>query len=68
MLYGCETWSFSLREQHRLRVLGNRVLRRVFEPKREEVAVGCRKLYNEELHTAPNCRVVSQGEIDGCGM
>jgi hypothetical protein len=37
VLYGCETWSLTLREQHRLRVLENRVLRRIFGPKRDEV-------------------------------
>jgi hypothetical protein len=42
VLYGCETWSLTLREEHRLRVFENRVLRRIFGPKR--------KLYNEELH------------------
>jgi hypothetical protein len=36
MLYGCETWSLTLREEHRLRVFENRVLRRIFGPKREE--------------------------------
>jgi hypothetical protein len=36
VLYGCETWSFTLREEHRLRVFENRVLRRIFGPKREE--------------------------------
>jgi hypothetical protein len=36
-LYGCETWSLTLREEHRLRVFENRVLRRIFGPKREEV-------------------------------
>jgi hypothetical protein len=35
--YGCETWSLTLREEHRLRVFENRVLRRIFGPKREEV-------------------------------
>jgi hypothetical protein len=35
VLYGCETWSLTLREEHRLRVFENRVLRRIFEPKRE---------------------------------
>jgi hypothetical protein len=38
VLYGCETWSLTLREEHRLRVFENRVLRRIFGPKREEVA------------------------------
>jgi hypothetical protein len=36
VLYGCETWSPTLREEHRLRVFENRVLRRIFEPKRKE--------------------------------
>jgi hypothetical protein len=38
VLYGCETWSLTLREERRLRVFENRVLRRVFEPMRDEVA------------------------------
>jgi hypothetical protein len=50
VLYGCETWSLTLREEHRLRASGNRVLRRIFGPKRDEVTGGWRKLYNEELH------------------
>jgi hypothetical protein len=37
VLYGCETWSFTLKEEHRLRVFENRVLRRIFGPKRDEV-------------------------------
>jgi hypothetical protein len=37
VLYGCETWSLALREEHRLRVFENRVLRRIFGPKRDEV-------------------------------
>jgi hypothetical protein len=37
VLYGCGTWSLTLREEHRLRVFGNRVLRRIFGPKRDEV-------------------------------
>jgi hypothetical protein len=37
VLYGCETWSLTLREEHRLRVFENRVLRRIFGPKREEI-------------------------------
>jgi hypothetical protein len=47
VLYGHETWSLTLREQHRLRVFENRVLRRIFGPKRDEVR--WRKLHNEEL-------------------
>jgi hypothetical protein len=43
-------WSLTLREEYRLRVFENRVLRRIFGPKRDEVTGGWRKLYNEELH------------------
>ena len=49
VLYGCETWSLTLREEHRLRVFENRVLRRVFGSKRDEVTGEWRKLHNEEL-------------------
>jgi hypothetical protein len=50
VLYVCETLSLTLREEHRLRVFENRVLRRIFGPKRDEVTGGWRKLHNEELH------------------
>jgi hypothetical protein len=50
VLYGCEIWSLTEREEHKLRVFENRVLRRIFGPKRDEVTGGWRKLYNEELH------------------
>jgi hypothetical protein len=50
VLYGCETWSLTLREEHRLRVFENRVLRRIFGSKRDEVTGERRKLHNEELH------------------
>jgi hypothetical protein len=50
VLCGCETWSFTLREEHRLRVFENRVLRRIFGPKRNDVTGEWRKLHNEELH------------------
>ena len=50
VLYGCETWSLTLREERRLRVFDNRVLRRVFGPKRDEVTGEWRKLHNEELN------------------
>jgi hypothetical protein len=50
VLYGCETWSLTLREEHRLKVFENRVLRRIFGPKRDKVAQGWRKLHNEKLH------------------
>jgi hypothetical protein len=50
VLYGCETSSLTLREVHRLRVFENRVLRRIFGPKRNEVTGEWGKLHNEELH------------------
>jgi hypothetical protein len=50
VLYGCETWSLTLREEHRLRAFENMVLRRIFGPKRDEVTEKWRKLHNEELH------------------
>ena len=50
VLYGCETWSLTLREEHRLKVFDNRVLRKVFGPKRDEVTGEWRKLHNEELN------------------
>jgi hypothetical protein len=49
-LYGFETWSLTLREEHRLRVFENRVLRRIVGPKRDEMTGEWRKLHNEELH------------------
>jgi hypothetical protein len=57
VLYGCETWSLTLREEHRLRVFDNKVLRRIFGPKRGEMTGDWRKLHNEELHnlySSPN--------------
>ena len=48
--YGCETWSLTLREERRLRVFENRVLRRIFGPKRDEVTGEWRKLHNDELN------------------
>ena len=49
-LYGCETWSLTLREEHRLWVFENRVLRRIFGPKRDGVTGEWKKLHNEELN------------------
>jgi hypothetical protein len=50
VLYGCEPWLLTLREERRLRVFENRVLRRVFGPKRDKVTGEWRKLNNEELN------------------
>jgi hypothetical protein len=50
VLCGCETWSATLREEHRLRVFENRVLRKIFGPKREE-DISWRKLHNDEPHS-----------------
>ena len=50
VLYGCETWSFILKEERRLRVFENRMLRRIFWPRRAEVTGEWRKLHNEELN------------------
>ena len=49
-MYGCETWSLTLREERRLRVLENRVLRRIFGPKKNEITNVCRRLRSEELN------------------
>ena len=50
VLYGCETWSLTLREERRLRVFENRVLGRIFGPMGDEVTRQWRKLCNEELN------------------
>jgi len=50
VLYGCEAWSLTLREERKLRVFQNMVLRRIFGPRREEVTGEWRKLHNEELN------------------
>jgi hypothetical protein len=50
VLYGCETWSLILREEHRLGVFENRVLRRIFGLKRDAMIKSWRKLHNEEPH------------------
>jgi hypothetical protein len=56
-MYGCETWSLTLREECRLRVFENSVLRRIFGPKREEVTGEWRRLHNKQLYamySSPN--------------
>ena len=50
VLYGCETWSLTLRQERKLRVSENMVLRRIFGPRRDEVTGEWRKLHNEELN------------------
>jgi hypothetical protein len=50
VLYGCEAWSVTLRKEHWLRVLENRVLRRIFGPKRDGATGEWRRLLNEELN------------------
>jgi hypothetical protein len=57
VLYGCETWSLTLREEQRLREFENRVLRRIFGPKRNEATGEWRRLHSEELndpYSSPN--------------
>jgi hypothetical protein len=71
VLYGCETWSLMLREERRLRVFENRVLRRKFGPTKDEVTGEWRKLHNEELHnlySSPDIiRQVKSGQMRWAG-
>ena len=63
VVYGCETWSLTLREERRLRVFENRVLRRIVGPKRHELTGEWRKLHNEELndlYCSPNIARVTK--------
>jgi hypothetical protein len=70
VLYGCEIWSLTLREEHRLRVFENRELRRIFGPKREEDG-SWKKLHNDELHSlysSPNIvRVIKSRRMRWAG-
>ena len=50
VLYGCKTWSLTMKEERRLKVFENTVLRKIFEPKRDELIGEWRKLHNEELN------------------
>jgi hypothetical protein len=73
-VYGCETWSLALREEHRLRLFENKVLRGIFGPKGDEVTEGWWKLLNEELrnlYSSPsimNDQVMEDGMGRACSM
>jgi len=71
VLYGCETWSLTLREERRLRVFENKVLRRIFGPRRDEVTWDWRRLHNEELndlYSSPNIvRVIKSRRMRWAG-
>jgi hypothetical protein len=70
VLYGCETWSLTLREEHRLRVFENTVLRRILGPKRDEVTGEWGKLHNEELndlYSSPSISRIMKSKEDEMG-
>jgi len=71
VLYGCETWSLTLREKRKLRVFENMVLRRIFGPRRDEVTGQWRRLHNEELndlYCSPNIvRVIKWSRMRWAG-
>ena len=68
VLYGCETWSLTLRKERKLRVFENRMLRGIFVPKRDEVSDEWRKLHNEklnDLYCSRNIVRVEKNEMGG---
>jgi hypothetical protein len=72
VLYGCETWSLTLREERRLRVFENKMLRKIFGPRRDELTGEWRRLHNEEinvLYSSPNLvRVIKSRRMNGLVM
>jgi hypothetical protein len=67
VLYGCGTWSLTLREEHRQRVFENRMLRRIFGPKRDEVTGKWSKLHNELHNVYSSPRIIRKMEEDEMG-
>jgi hypothetical protein len=71
ILYGCETWSLRLREEHKLRVFEKRVLRRIFGPKMDGVMGGWRKMHKDELHnlyfSPSKIRIIKSGRMRWAG-
>jgi len=71
VLYGCETWSVTLREEHRLRVFSVRLLRKIYEPKWDDVTGEYRRLHKEELYalySSPDSDQIKKNEMGGsCG-
>jgi hypothetical protein len=70
VLYGCEIWSLTMREERRLRAFENRVLRRMFGPKKDEVTLEWRNLHNEGLidrYFSPNIRVIKWRKVRWVG-
>jgi len=72
VVYGCETWSLTLRQEHKLRVFENRALRRIFGPKRVEVLGEWRKVHDDEfndLYYSPNIvRVIQSRRMRWAGL
>jgi hypothetical protein len=67
-LYRYETWYLTLREDHRLRMLKNKVLKEILGPKREEVKRGWRKLHNEEPHDLYSSPNIKSGRMRSVGQ